>query len=207
MGKANKTFFLFLLAVYTLCMQVAILVSDKGDEVLFFCYYRADFWTSFFKVVTILGEWLGLLSLGLFLLLRHRKAFVAGILGYIPMHFLLTILKRSLDYPRPLHYFTNGEISAIENMKPLLHHSMPSGHTFTAFFCMSFFIIHFHVPKTWQFILFLSAFLVGISRIYLMCHFKEDVFIGSILGIIAGILSQWIYEKTIKNASFLNTLK
>jgi membrane-associated phospholipid phosphatase len=28
-----------------------------------------------------------------------------------------------------------------------------------------------------------------------MCHFKEDIFIGSILGIIAGILSVFIYEK------------
>jgi membrane-associated phospholipid phosphatase len=31
-----------------------------------------------------------------------------------------------------------------------------------------------------------------------MCHFKEDVFIGSILGIIAGILAVFIYEKGVK---------
>jgi hypothetical protein len=31
-----------------------------------------------------------------------------------------------------------------------------------------------------------------------MCHFKEDVFIGSIIGIIAGILSVFIYERGLK---------
>ena len=37
---------------------------------------------------------------------------------------------------------------------------------------------------------------------YLMCHFKEDVYIGSILGIIAGILSVFIYEKGLRDYEF-----
>jgi len=179
-------------------MQSFILITDKGLESLYFCYQRKTFLTEFFKLATHLGEWVGLVSISGYLLVSNRRAFISALIAFVPIDLLMVAIKKTLDYPRPLAYFKHGEITPIPDFTPLYYHSMPSGHTFTAFFCMSFVLFFFDLNRKWQILLFSVAILVGLSRIYLMCHFKEDVFIGSILGIIAGILSVFIYEKWLK---------
>lgn len=194
----NRKFFLILLATYAIISQSFILLTNKGSEIVYFCYTRQNMVTEFFKIATQLGESIGLVCIALYLILKNRVALIAAVLSFIPINLFLQFLKKTLNFPRPLLYFKNGEISPIPDFKALYYHSMPSGHTFTAFFCMTFLIFYFDLNRSWQIILFILALLVGISRIYLMCHFKEDVFIGSILGIIAGILSMVIYEKGLK---------
>lgn len=194
----NRKYFLLLVAFYALLMQSFILLTNKGWETLYFCYNRKSFLTEFFKIATHLGEWLGLVGIGLYLLFKNRRALLSAILAFVPMDLLLVYLKKTLDYPRPLIYFQRGEITPIPDFTPLYYHSMPSGHTFTAFFCMAFISFFFNLNKSWQVFFFTLAILVGVSRMYLMCHFKEDVYIGSILGIIAGILSVFIYEKGLR---------
>lgn len=191
----NRRFFFMLIGFYTIVMQTSILLTNKGMEILYFCHHRDNFWTEFFKVATLLGEWISLVGLGIYLLIRNRKALLSALIGFIPIYLLLIFLKKTLDYPRPLIYFKSGEISPIPDFKPLYYHSMPSGHTFTAFFCASFIILYFSMNRMWQLLIFILAILVGLSRIYLMCHFKEDVFIGSILGIIAAMISVALHER------------
>lgn len=194
----NRRFFLVLVALYAIIMQSFILLTNKGWEILYFCYNRKTFLTEFFKTATYLGEWIGLAGIALYLLLKNRRALLSALMAFIPIDLFLVYLKKTLDFPRPLLYFKQGEINPIPDFQPLYNHSMPSGHTFTAFFCMSFLIFFFNLNRSYQVLFFTIAIMVGISRMYLMCHFKEDVFIGSILGIIAGILSVIIYEKGLK---------
>lgn len=194
----SRKYFLLLVAIYAILMQSFILMTNKGWETLYFCYNRKSFLTEFFKIATHLGEWLWLVGIGVYLLFKNRRALLSAIFAFVPIYLLLVYLKKTLNFPRPLIYFDRGQITPIPDFTPLYYHSMPSGHTFTAFFCMSFLILYFNLSKSWQVLLFTLAILVGISRMYLMCHFKEDVYIGSILGIIAGILAVFIYEKGLK---------
>ncbi len=198
MLTANRIFFFFLIACYVILMQSFILMTNKGWEILYFCYHRKTFWTEFFKIVTLLGEWLGLVGLAIYLLIKNRRALISALLAFVPINIFLQYIKNAMDYPRPLLYFKQGEISSIPDYIPLYKHSMPSGHTFTAFYCMTFLIFFYNLNRSWQALLFPIAILVGVSRMYLMCHFKEDVFVGSILGILAGVLSVVIYEKGLK---------
>jgi membrane-associated phospholipid phosphatase len=39
------------------------------------------------------------------------------------------------------------------------------------------------------------AILVGISRIYLLAHFKEDVLFGSFLGVLSALLPIYLLEE------------
>jgi len=194
----NRKLFLLILACYVIAMQSFILWTNKGTEILYFCYQRKTFLTDLFKIITHLGEWLGLVAIAFYFLIKNRRALVSAVIAFVSIDLLLVYLKKTLDYPRPLLYYNRGEITPVPDFTPLYYHSMPSGHTFTAFFCATFVLFFFDMNKKWQVILFSTAILVGISRMYLMCHFKEDVFIGSIMGIIAGISSVYIYEKGLR---------
>lgn len=198
MLSPNRKYFFLLVGLYCFIMQGFILATEKGFESLYFCYHRQTYLTEFFKLATYLGEWISLAAISFYLLITNRRALFSALLAFVPLDLLMLSLKRALDYPRPLSYFKQGEITPIPDFTPLYAHSMPSGHTFTTFFCMTFVLFYFDLNRKWQLVLFMLAILVGISRIYLMCHFKEDVFIGSILGIIAGILAVFIYEKGVK---------
>ena len=64
--------------------------------------------------------------------------------------------------------------------------SFPSGHTNAAFASMvPVFIIG---RKRWSWLALVFAFLMGLSRIYLVVHFPSDVIGGIITGTIAGLL-------------------
>ena len=181
-------------------MTVWIFLMPKGSENIVCYRSHTEHSVSFFKWITQLGEWLPLVALGIFLLIKNRRAFVATLMVYIPCYSLVLYTKKILDFPRPLAYFTQGEITPISDYVILLRNSMPSGHTFSAFVVASF-ICTFYSIKPWkQCIIFSLAILVGISRIYLLCHFKEDVFVGSLIGIMAGISPLFIYSKWLKKS-------
>jgi membrane-associated phospholipid phosphatase len=181
--------------MYYIVMILWILIVPKGGESIA-CYHSHTFTIiSLFTWITQLGEWLPIVSLGLYLLVKNRWAFLAALSSYLPIYLLVLYLKKTLSYPRPLAYFTGGEIKPIADYVILLKNSMPSGHTFTAFFVASFICTFFSLNKWMQTMLFSLTILVGFSRIYLLCHFKEDVLVGSALGIIAGVLPIFIYQK------------
>lgn len=198
MLNSSRRFFFLLVSIYVLIMQFVLLYLDKGEEIKYLCVQRTGMLTDVFKLITHLGEWVPIVALGLFLLLQNKKVFLCALASFLPLDLIMILIKNALEMPRPLSYFPKGEIIPIENFEPLYHNSMPSGHTFTAFFVATFICFFYSLNKSWQLIIFSLAILVGISRMYLMCHFVEDVFAGSILGIIAGILPAFIYNKWIQ---------
>ena len=69
--------------------------------------------------------------------------------------------------------------------------SFPSGHT-TAAFAMYCSFSYYVKSKRVDLVLFLVAFLVGYSRIYLSQHFLIDVIFGAILGVLASFLAFYV---------------
>jgi undecaprenyl-diphosphatase len=59
-------------------------------------------------------------------------------------------------------------------------------------------ILFFRFNKKYSIVVFLLAVLVGISRIYLLAHFKEDVLFGSFLGLISAMVAYFYYNKSIR---------
>ena len=98
-------------------------------------------------------------------------------------HLVVQIMKRFVTRPRP--YLALDEVNIWEKFI-LKDYSFPSGHT-TASFSLAT-VISVYFPAVAPFVLIL-ALLVGLSRIYLGQHYPSDVFIGSLIGIVSGIIA------------------
>ena len=83
--------------------------------------------------------------------------------------------------------------------------SFPSGHTTSAFACMT--PLFFAKKKPVAISAFLFAFLMGVSRIYLAVHYPSDVLAGMIVGFIAGCLGALIASKLPEKWYSLNFIK
>lgn len=73
--------------------------------------------------------------------------------------------------------------------------SFPSGHTYSAFAAAT--SVYFYKKKLGIFLFFFTV-LMGFSRLYLYVHYPTDVIAGAILGIVIGIVSKKIIDKTVK---------
>ena len=60
--------------------------------------------------------------------------------------------------------------------------SFPSGHTSQVFFMATLMARHFHVSIWGVFLLYATALLVGLTRMYVGAHYPRDVLAGAILG-------------------------
>lgn len=98
-------------------------------------------------------------------------------------HLVVQIVKRFVTRPRP--YLALDGVNLWEG-HILKDYSFPSGHT-TASFSLAT-VIGMYYPVAAPFVLLL-AWLIGVSRIYLGQHYPTDVFIGSVTGIVSGVIA------------------
>jgi undecaprenyl-diphosphatase len=96
-------------------------------------------------------------------------------------------IKNSMKRLRP---FERLKINNIPILPPD-RYSFPSGHTSAAFLFATLISLNF---PAFTMILFIYAFLVGLSRIILNLHYPTDVFIGSKLGFLIAIISVEIID-------------
>lgn len=75
-------------------------------------------------------------------------------------------------------------------------YSFPSNHAFNNFAAATFFFLLY---KNLKWILFISAALVSLSRVYLGLHYPSDVFTGAMLGIFFGYLFAVLVIRTNNN--------
>lgn len=132
-----------------------------------------------------------LVLLMLFPMYRNRRYFLTAMLCNVVPFLILYFIKDWLNRPRPrLLYKDDPGIHCCDNWEKLLHSSFPSGHSQGAFtfFCFLSLLL-FPKYRAFGFVFFLLALAVGYSRIYLAAHFFDDVYVGSIIGVVGTSVS------------------
>ena len=185
--------------LFTLCGGIALALMDKGDAILFFSSHRTVFGDLFFRVATRFGEAIPFLTAILYLLFI-RNAYAVGVpVLALAVTVLSNLTKTFFGVPRPMAFFRDAGIW--ETIIPVagveVHSgatSFPSGHTMAAFALFTF-LAFCARSKTWAaHLFFLLALATGLSRIYLVQHFFQDVFAGACIGFALGMMSYFLLK-------------
>jgi membrane-associated phospholipid phosphatase len=113
-------------------------------------------------------------------------------LGALTLWLVVVLLKTLVHRARPFIRLAQARIVG----NPASGRSFPSGHTSQAFFMATLMIQHFHASLGVAFVLYATALLVGITRMYVGAHYPRDVLAGAILGsgwgLLAGIVDRYV---------------
>ncbi|NBU35523.1 MAG: phosphatase PAP2 family protein [Bacteroidetes bacterium] len=171
-----------------------LLIYPKGEEFFLLDPFHNAYFDIFFKMITFLGDWPAYLIAFCYFFPKYKLKgilLVCALSILVPLSSHLT--KSYFKHPRPGLYFKNKmefqELHHIEGVK--LHEglsSFPSGHTLSAFAVFS--LLAFFTRNKWLLTLsfLMIAIGVGISRIYLLQHFVEDVLFGAFLGVLLALI-------------------
>lgn len=184
--QENKLYGIGFIA-WLLIGALLILLTEKGDVILFFNDHRSYYGDLFFRYTTKAGEEFAYVLMLLFLLIYHRRAaWLVPITGGVVM-LISKGLKEIFQQDRPVAWFKKLDLFELLNViegEPLFSgaSSFPSGHTMSAFALLG--LLALLLPrKNWISLSILGlAILVGISRVYLIHHFFIDIYVGSIIG-------------------------
>jgi membrane-associated phospholipid phosphatase len=190
---------------------IYVLNLPQGQLLLEWNAHRMPVEDVFFPIMTRAGEAYGYVGVFMLLLLlrKDRAAWLVPVIG-IAVSILAFVSKSVFHQPRPARFFEeHGLMSKVHPIEGV-HlnvgmNSFPSGHTMAAFALFAFLAFCWPQKKWAALLFFLLAFLVGLSRMYLVQHFFKDVYLGAILGVSVAVLvfqlksrSAWFQSKKFK---------
>lgn len=173
----------------------------------------SDFWTFFFKAVSILGSYVGIVALlvAAFFICRKKFVLIGGALGAGLL--VNIVLKHIIKRDRP--YVAYEQITQLGSGSG---YSFPSSHavcvTILAIF-LCYLVFSKAKRKSTKIITIiasaLSVMLVCLSRMFLGLHYFTDVCGGVVVGVIVSALMivcyRWFLEKWLSKIKFLNNKK
>lgn len=166
--------------------------------------FHSSFFDKFFEYATHLGDgYNATLIVIILLVVRFRFALLVG-LSNIISGIITQLLKHTLfdDVVRPKKFFEGlHDIYLVPDIENHLYNSFPSGHS-TCAFAMYFSIALIVKNKRWKLLCFIVALTAGYSRIYLSQHFFEDVYAGSVIGVITALITFMFVQD--KNTSWMD---
>jgi membrane-associated phospholipid phosphatase len=135
--------------------------------------------------LTQLGNFIFAIILALIFYFTESKLFAYSLIfGVITLGLMIEITKVYIRRARP--YIKLKKIRIVGSKAS--GRSFPSGHTGQAFFLASLIVHYYHVNMYLWILLYATALLVGITRIYVGMHYPRDVLAGAILGTAWGII-------------------
>jgi membrane-associated phospholipid phosphatase len=106
------------------------------------------------------------------------------ILGTLTLWLAVMLVKAIAHRTRPFIHLTQARIVGYRPRG----RSFPSGHTSQSFFIATLLVQHFHLTFWVVILLYATAMLVGITRMYVGAHYPRDVLAGAVLGSAWGLL-------------------
>lgn len=192
-------YFVLFLTVFTWQLR-----HDWLEAFFVFSKNRSEFGDIFFRNWTLLGEAYPFIVFAIFFIIIGEKtwAWQFAVGGFMILG-VSQGLKELFSVPRPavileeLGYI--GDINFVAGVDILRGStSFPSGHTSGAFCVWSLLAFRFVGNQMAQILCLIAAFLVGVSRVYLIQHFPEDALFGSAIGVsIAVVVHHYLKEKEI----------
>ena len=169
--------------------SVAYYIKQKDELIFFVLNHKINCapLTIIMRAFTFLGSttFASLLCVALFCLhktlsmLAFYHVAASLLIGQIFVH----TIKHTLGRPRPCRALP---CAIFKKLPPINSYSFPSGHTCAAF-CMAFSMSA--IFPSFAPLFYISASIIGISRIYLGMHYPSDVIIGGIFGFVSFLLS------------------
>ena len=196
--KQNQFFFI----VYFLFLVFGIFILtgySKADGFILMNPWHSEVLNQFFIPFTYFGDGFFVIALGIVLFfLRRRLLALMVFSSYALSGIIAQVLKYFILEARPAVYLEKADYpNFIENVTLHNFHSFPSGHTASVFALAA--VLSFAVKnKNYSVFFLLFAALVGYSRMYLGQHFMDDVFVGSLVGIISAIACELYFERPFK---------
>lgn len=150
-----------------------------------------------FNYLTDLGDGLFAAAIAVMLLLYCRKFFWPAVLSFYVPAIITQVLKRLVfaDHLRPgLRMKHLPDLHFVPGVTIHEYNSFPSGHS-TSAFAVFLFLALISSRKPFGLLFLVVAILVGLSRIYLLQHFFEDVLTGSLIGVTCTTLIYTLFEQ------------
>lgn len=192
----ENLYVIIILVLYYSFFGYILFIGNKGDFSLWLNSKWSPELDFIFKYMTYIGDGVFLIILTLILIVFSPRIAIALAFTYSFSGMIAQILKRLINSPRPKMFFdVSTVIHYVDDVEIFSFNSFPSGHTASAF--GAFIILAAYTRnKFLKILFFVIAFLVGISRIYLMQHFLLDVYVGSLIGLIIGIVVYYIVQNS-----------
>ncbi len=195
----NKGFYIPYL-LFVVFATVIVAIYPKVDSFLWLNQFHSPSADLIFSLATHLGDGKLAVAFLLFLSLVNYRLALTALYCFLLVLVLTQIGKLVLfeDVLRPAgHFRALGQaIRLVEGVEVHYNNSFPSGHSASAFALFSFIAIAVR-NKGWGMLLFVVALVAAYSRIYLAQHFFNDVYIGSIIGILCTLLMTAFLQNTL----------
>ncbi|MGZ3900281.1 MAG: phosphatase PAP2 family protein [Bacteroidia bacterium] len=192
--------FLFPYFIFLLLGAALIIANSKANTHLEFNSFHTHFFDVFFSYVTYLGDGVtAVLVVIILLVVKFRYALIVGLANIISAAITQT-LKHTVfsNVVRPKKFFEGiHDLYFVPGVENYLYNSFPSGHS-TCAFSLYFSLALILENKIYKSVLFVVAFLVGYSRIYLSQHFLQDVYAGSLIGVSISLVVYYFIQKSNK---------
>ena len=197
--RENRLYFI-LLTFLMLAGGAWIWLMPKGALLWWFSAHRSAAGDLFFRIATHGGEVAGFLIAFTLLWRKSTRWPLALATLTLTVSLVSNGTKTFFEQPRPARYFK--EMGNWQEIVPVpgveLHegmNSLPSGHTMAAFAFFSLMAFCIRDKRLGAVLAFLAALLTGLSRIYLVQHFEEDVLLGAVLGVLLAAVFYHLFLK------------
>ena len=207
----NKLIFVIYGSWFLICLMLILIFGSVSISSWINTHHNFVL-DSFFKYLTHLGDGItAIILITILLIIRLDYGFYA-IIGFSLSTSITQFLKRVVfkDTMRPSVYFNDlieqGSWHLVDGVQLHQLYSFPSGHT-TIVFSICVLLSLFTNSHKIKYSFCSVAILTGLSRIYLSQHFLLDVFVGSVIGFSAVIISYLILNPRFSRFSKISLLK
>lgn len=191
----NRWFYFPYIILFVTGLVIQFTCTQSGISLFVNSFHTAtlDF---IFNYLTDLGDGMFAVAVVIAIFLFRRPHTLQSILCFVIPALVTQALKRLVfaDHYRPsVKMKTFTELHYVPGVSMHELHSFPSGHT-TSAFAVFLFLSLISSNKKFGMLFLAVSILIGLSRIYLLQHFYEDVLVGSFIGVTVTTLVYTLFE-------------